>query len=277
MEFCFRFWFLLSVAATASFGKESRTHDNDAVTEFATSNPHLLGAIQNIVQSGNDIISDFLTTLVSESRDNFRTTHTLINALDRKISKHQTTTMEVLQNILNRMRQSESEITFGGKLVKPENSNNFNTSSTTEATNAEEEEKVLEEEKIINFSTPQVLTDEEKYYISNTEGFKWAAAQEFCASHNWTLASPKTVDELALIWRLAPHKDGWYWTSASDDGHLPGRFYWMDSTAEVELELWATGQPDGFANEYSSCAALNDEKLFDLDCSYSNYFICQKF
>ncbi|XP_065344715.1 uncharacterized protein LOC135942508 [Cloeon dipterum] len=242
-------WIFLAVGVAPTVAK-----DKQGSPECAQS----LEALQNIVKSENDIIHDLLTTMVSEERDSFRVSHVMLHAIDTKLTQHQKALSAVLHNILDRMRLSEGATTFVGTSIKLEN------------VNAEEEDNAAAA------GVPTAI--DEKYYISSSDGFKWSAALEFCSSHNWSLASPRTIEELSLIWSMVPNKDGWYWTSAcADAGQSAGRFFWHGTLSEVACDLWAKGQPNELIRDSNACAALNNGHLFDQECSFSNHFICQKF
>ncbi|XP_059481630.1 C-type lectin domain family 4 member F-like [Neocloeon triangulifer] len=155
-----------------------------------------------------------------------------------------------------------------------ENSQPASTSTTAKAIDLkkqpEEPEYFLPEAKEVNLN-----------YFFSQDMKNWFAAEEFCDSLNWTLASINSDAEVQLLWKLMPHNDECYWTGASDIGYEPGDYHWSASFAgepggRVSKGLWGVGQPNDFGKDKSTCVVICGKRLFDFSCLDSdNYFICK--
>jgi len=79
--------------------------------------------------------------------------------------------------------------------------------------------------------------------------------------------------------KLGLNDDWWFWIGLSDQEN-EGIYVWVngDQASSTDENLWRPGQPDGGSQE-DCCAtpfSLTQPHVNDLECSYSQFAICEK-
>ncbi|CAB3385501.1 Hypothetical predicted protein [Cloeon dipterum] len=129
------------------------------------------------------------------------------------------------------------------------------------------------------------LANGKKYYFYASLANKktWYEAKEFCEAHNMHLASPKTQEEIDLLYPAADNvRDDFWLLSASDAGQAAGEFKWHDnSSLPRDSALWNKDdkEPNNFGKGHEVCAYFHTnhgQKLLDYNCDFPyRCFICQ--
>ncbi|XP_065352657.1 lectin-like [Cloeon dipterum] len=127
------------------------------------------------------------------------------------------------------------------------------------------------------------LANGKKYHFS-TERLNWKQAKEFCKRSSMHLASPKTQQELTLLYQRAKalyEKNNNWWVSASDVGGKAGEFKWHDGQIlPKNSTLWnkELDRPGDYGAGKETCvhfASYYKDKLMDSVCFPAGHFICE--
>ena len=113
------------------------------------------------------------------------------------------------------------------------------------------------------------------YYIS-AERKTWDEANEYCRNINSSLLEIDSNEEVQFI--VDTYTGGSSLWGGAHDRAQQGQFVWQQSKQPVQKDLWAQTQPDNYhGNEHCVCIwGYPEGKLYDDNCSYRSYFVCEK-
>ncbi|XP_059471372.1 galactose-specific lectin nattectin-like [Neocloeon triangulifer] len=115
-------------------------------------------------------------------------------------------------------------------------------------------------------------------YLFTTQYLTWDEARQYCKGLGLELATTDTKLKTDVIFEEALDKfkneTARFWTSGSDKGRKPGKFFWSNGNALNE-SLWLSGQPKNVNDKEPSCITLRKGGLGDCPCSVRRRTVCE--
>ncbi|KAH8347873.1 hypothetical protein KR084_001968, partial [Drosophila pseudotakahashii] len=132
---------------------------------------------------------------------------------------------------------------------------------------------LLEQLSSINSkATKLVRIGNRDIYIENDIKLNWTAAASRCRMMGGYLAAIENKEELAVI--TANLKTGTNYWLGINDREKENHFVHAATGMDAPLLEWKYGEPNNL-NGIENCVVLNDQKMNDISCGFTTFFICQ--
>ncbi|XP_059471398.1 uncharacterized protein LOC132194253 [Neocloeon triangulifer] len=131
---------------------------------------------------------------------------------------------------------------------------------------------------IILYDRLNIVYAETGTYLYTSQYLTWADADKYCKGLGLQLATTDTKLKTKVIFEETPDKfkneTARFWTSGSDKGRKPGKFFWSNGNA-LDQSLWLADQPKNVNDKEPSCITLRKGGLGDCPCSVRRRTVCE--
>ncbi|GFR75197.1 lectin C-type domain containing protein [Elysia marginata] len=107
----------------------------------------------------------------------------------------------------------------------------------------------------------------------------YQTAAKRCQDQGAFLASTKTLEKMALLWKLSSRMGPRYFWVGLDDRKVNKVFVWLEDgtvlSPEKTLELFAPGEPNHMEKEHCVSIRAPVKKLTDRRCVMKHYYFCE--